>query len=58
MMPPVESPSAEGRFIIEIDGLPAIAALEATPSEKKTPPIKYQPANQFYPDFVSGYGEV
>jgi phage tail-like protein len=50
--------SAEGRFLLEVDGITAIAATEATPPGMKHTPVKYQPANQEQPEHVRGNVEI
>jgi hypothetical protein len=53
-----QRPSAEGRYILEIDGIPAIAATEATPPGKKHTAVKYQPGNQPNPIHIRGNYEI
>lgn len=50
--------SAEGRFLLEIDGITAIIATEATPPGFKHTSVKYQPGNQDHPEHVRGNTEI
>lgn len=53
-----QRPAAEGRYILEIDGMPAIVATEVTPPGKKHTPVKYQPGNEAKPLHIRGNYEV
>lgn len=55
---PIQRPVAEGRFILEIDGVPAVVAMEATPPGKKHTATKYQPGNQRNPTILPGNYEI
>jgi phage tail-like protein len=54
----IQRPPAEGRFIVEINGIRAIVATEATPPGFKHTPVKYQPGNQHMPTYVRGNSEI
>jgi|SRR5205085_10436811 len=47
-------PSSDNRFILELDGFPAIAALDATLPSKAHTPFEHQPGNQAMPDLGRG----
>lgn len=51
-------PSAEGRFILEIDGVSAIVATEVTAPGYKHTPVKHQPGNRVRPQHVRGNVEI
>jgi phage tail-like protein len=50
----IQRPVAEGRYILEIDGVQVFAAMEATPPGKKHTPVNYQPGNQRNPQPLPG----
>lgn len=50
--------TSQGRFIFEIDGMPAVVATEVTLGAKKQTPFKHQPGNQPNPDLGRGNFEV
>lgn len=54
----IQIPPAEGRFILEIDGIRAVVATEATPPGYKHTAVKYQPGNQSMPIHVRGNSEI
>jgi hypothetical protein len=51
-------PTSVNRYILEIDGVPAVAATEATPPGFKQTPGKYQPGNQPNPTHFRGNFEI
>jgi len=48
----------EGRYIIEMDGVPVIQATEFSGGVWKHTPAKFTPSNQFYPNLPRGTAEV
>lgn len=50
--------SAETRVILEIDGVPAITAMEVTPPKKAHTPVEYQPLNQPMPELIRGSAKI
>jgi len=55
---PINRPSSEARFLVEIDGVTGIVATETTPPGFKHTPVKYQPGNQHKPIHLRGNSEV
>jgi phage tail-like protein len=55
---PIQRPSTENRFLLEVDGVTAIVAMEATPPGRKHTPVKYQPGNQSRPIHLRGNTEI
>ena len=51
-------PSSENRFVVEVDGVTAITATQATPGGIKQTPFKHQPGNQPNPTHGRGNYEI
>lgn len=50
--------TSKGRFLLEIDGITALVATDATPPGFKHTPGKYQPGNQSHPTHFRGNYEI